>query len=268
MMLKHPLHPNGEFHIDDNLFNNINELKRRPEMDKDNCGLIVGDSGNGKSTIASQIAFILNPDIIKERVYYTTVEDYIKYCMELKLKEKSKNAVIIHDEARETGGLNVLNSRIRTFWDFIFENRYLNMNQFFLQSDFFTTPKSIIKGRARFLIKVIEGERWQNGIFEFYGRKKLRLLYFLGKKLDNEEAVKPDFIGRFVSFFAGNPDYKNEKNNNFINKYKNIGVTNDKYNLLKRALVLDKRISNQIKADILNITDRQIYNLIHKYEVE
>lgn len=262
-IIPHPLAPNGGFHVDDTLLENIKELPKRCERDKDVVGLIVGDSGTGKSTIASHIGYIFNQEIINQNIYFSKVEDFINYCMKLKESNNSFKQVVIHDEARETGGMNVLNKRIRLFWDFLFENRYLNMFMLLLQSDFFTTPKSIIKGRVSFLIRVREGEGWTNGIYEFYSRPKLKQLYFMGKKLDNEDLVKPDFRGRFVSFFAGNPNYKEEKNNNFLKKYSELDkqINNKyvtKYTELENRILNDRFIGLQDKCRLLDCHERTV----------
>ena len=83
----------------------------------------------------------------------------------------------------------------------------------------------------------------------------------MGKKLDNEDAIRPDFKGRFVSFFAGNPNYKEEKNNNFLTKYNNIKKEKDvsKYEELKKRILLSEEISSATKSHLLDIEISWMY---------
>lgn len=221
MMLPHELHDNKAFHMDDDLYNNLIEVPKRIKKNKDALILIVGKPGDGKSTIGSQIGYLFNNNIINENCFFSTIDDYIKYQVKIAENKESRGKVIIHDEARETGGLNILNKEVKRFWDIIYENRYLNTYQILIQSDFFRIPRDIIFARALFLIWVVEQEDWSNGVFYFFSRKQMIRLYDEAKRNYNYNPRYWNFQGRFVSFFAGNPNYLKEKNNNFINKFKN-----------------------------------------------
>ena len=235
-MVKHPLHKNGEFYLDDSLYGNLKLLGRRIEKDKDVLFLVCGDPGNGKSTLAQQSLFVNDEDIINRKCIHSTVEDYMKYAIELAEKKESKGKSNIHDESRETGGTNVIKKRISQFWDFIYENRYLNMYQCLLQSDFWKTPKDIIYSRALFMLWVQEDKEWNNGQFLFYSKRNMKRLYDRGKRLGERTPLGYDFVGKFVKFWAGNPDYLKIKDENFMKKYKEI--KKEKLLSLKEAQIL------------------------------
>jgi hypothetical protein len=236
MIVKHPLHPTGGFHMDDNLHENIIELPKRIKKDKDTLFLVCGDPGTGKSTIIQQVFYVLDPSITKTRNIHSTVEDYINYAVKLAENKTSKGKATIHDESRETGGMNVIKKRISRFWDFIYENRYLNMYQGLLQSDFWKTPRDIVYSRALFMIWVQEDENWDNGTYLFYSKRNMKKLYNRGKKLGQRSPTGYDFQGRFVKFWAGNPEYLKIKDENFIKKYKQ--EIKEKPMLLKDAQLL------------------------------
>ncbi len=59
MILPHNNHKKQGFHLDDTLYNNIKELPKRIEKDKDVVFLVCGDPGNGKSTMTSQILYTI-----------------------------------------------------------------------------------------------------------------------------------------------------------------------------------------------------------------
>lgn len=236
MIVSHPNHKTGGYHMDDKLYSNIKELPKRIEKDKDVLFLVCGSPGNGKSTQANAILYALDNTMFTSKCIHSTVEDYMKYAVDLAEKKQSKGRSNVHDESRETGGTNVIKKRISVFWDFIYENRYLNMYQALLQSDFWKTPKDIIYSRALFMIWCIEDEEWNNGTFLFYSKQAMRKLYDRGKRLGERTPTGYNFQGRFVKFWAGNPDYLNIKNDNFLKKYREI--KKEKLMSLKDAQVL------------------------------
>jgi energy-coupling factor transporter ATP-binding protein EcfA2 len=266
MLIDHPGHINGKFHIDDDLYNNLIELPKRIGKNKDCCILIVGDPGNGKSTLTSQLGYILNPNIITQNCFITRVEDFKNYQLNLLKTQNTRGEVIVHDEAREAGSLNLMTKKIKAFWDLIYENRFLNMYQFFIQSDFFRTPRDIIFHRAIFMIWVIEDSaNWNNGIFLFYSKKDMKRLYLRGKMQKDYSHSNETFKGRFVSFWAGNPNYLESKENNFIKKYtekeenkKDITQIQVVKWLLRRWVTLGNEINDFPAMDL----ERQ-YNINH-----
>lgn len=219
MKLSHPLHKEGSFHIDTQLYENIKEAPKRINKDKDVVILICGDPGNGKSTLASQIAFMWDNTIIKNSCIHSTMEAFRSYALELGKNQKSRGKANIHDEARETGGMNVLKKKVSRFWDFIYENRFLNMYQILIQSDFWRTPIDIVFNRALFMLWVIEDSDWNNGQYLFYGKKDMRKLYERGKKKKDRKPSGYSFTGRFTKFWAANPEYLKIKEDNFYDKY-------------------------------------------------
>ncbi len=255
MMIPHKLHINGAFHIDDNLYNNLIEVPKRLDKNKDAVILIVGDPGNGKSTIGATIGYLWDNDIINQSCFFSTIEDYKKYQMQLLSNNINKKRVIVHDEARETGGLNVLNKDIRKFWDLIYENRFLNMYQILIQSDFFKIPRDIIFNRALFLIWVIEDQDWSNGIYYFFSKRNLIRLYDEAKRNYNYQPRYFDFKGRFVSFWAGNPNYLNQKESNFIHKYTTTMSNNEnnKYKEIVKRILTYQEITRIQKSYLLQM---------------
>jgi hypothetical protein len=143
----------------------------------------------------------------------------LQYAIELNKKDMSTGRSNMHDEARETGTLNVMQRRIKRFWDFIYENRFLNMYQSLLQADYWKTPRDIVYNRAMFMVWVIEDDDWNNGIYLFYSRKNMKRLYERGKKMHDRAPKGYDFQGKFTKFWAGHPNYLDHKKQNFLNKY-------------------------------------------------
>lgn len=217
------------FHMDDTLFKQLDLAKKRIVKNKDNLILVCGDPGNGKSTLGSQVMYVMSPTTKEEMCFHSTVESYQQYMIRLqdmaRQHEKpdnyyTKGRAIAHDEARESGSINVLSARIKRFWDFIYENRFLGMNQVLIQANFWNIPRDIIYHRALFMVWVVEDVEWSNGEFYFFSKHAMKRLYQRGKMTKDLEPKGWDFQGRFVDFWAGHPDYLKQKGNNFFEKYK------------------------------------------------
>ena len=262
MIIPHKLHEKGGFHIDDNLYNSIIEVPKRIAKNKDCVALIVGDPGNGKSTLGATIGYVWDNDIINQKCFFSTIKDFKQYQLSLLNKKENRGKVIIHDEARETGGLNVMSKDIRAFWDLIYENRFLNMYQILIQSDFFKIPRDIIFNRALFLLWVVEDQDWSNGIYYFFSKRNMIRLYDEAKRNYNYRPRYYDFSGRFVSFWAADPEYLKQKENNFIQKYKNSNEKNiNKYNELLKRIINYDGIKESLKMEILGIKKSRFYYL-------
>ena len=245
--------------MDDFLYNNIIEIpKRNLEKNKDTLILICGDPGNGKSTIASQIGYVLDNTIYNRDCVETTPDGYLKKTLEMYKSSDSKGRVVMNDESRDTGGTNVLKKGVARYWDAIFENRQANLYQILIQSDFFKTPKDIVFHRALFLIYVMEEEDWSNGVFLFFSKKNLIKLWLDGKHAYKLYPHGENFKGRFVSFWAGNPEYLIKKKDSFIDKYTKIEKNKD--NELEKRIILSTQINEKIKIDLLNCSRATYYN--------
>lgn len=202
MKIKHPLHPKGEFYMEKELYENIILLKARIEKDKDVAAAFVGSPGEGKSTLAQQVLYVLDPNISIDSIKYSS-EDYIKSCIDLFKKNKSKGVGRIHDEVKEVlSALTQMKQKTRMFMNFLYENRQMNMLHFLLTGDFFDLPKSIVMQRLMFVIAVHEEGKFDNGYFKFFNRPDLRRLYLRGKKERNMRASRYTLRGTFPKFYA------------------------------------------------------------------
>lgn len=264
-MIEHPDHPKGAFHMDDNLYKNIVPLKKRILKHKDAAGLICGEPGNGKSTIGSQICYVLDPTIKYREFVYTKATEYIIASNTIGEKGKSTGKAIMHDEGRDLGGTNVLKKEIKTFWDYVYENRFLEMVQLWVHSDFFMTPVDVINMRARFLIWVVEDDDWNNGTFYFFGRGDMKRLYFNGKKSMDRTPRGYSFKGRFVNYWAGKKDYEQKKAERFFNKYRQSKITFNPSvkDLVKIILKRNPNVKPIDAIKVLNV-DRSYFFAIKK----
>lgn len=192
--------------MEQKLHDNLKLLPKRIDNDKDVLGIIVGSPGIGKSTIAQQCGFFLDPTLTCKSIKYS-YEDYIKYSCELFDNKQSKGKSIIHDESKESlSAVMVMSKRTRNFMNFLYENRQMNMYQFVLSGDFFDIPKSIVMQRSLFMIQVLEEGEFQNGYFHFFNGEDMKRLYIKGKKERNMRASGYTFRGTFPKFYTVDED--------------------------------------------------------------
>jgi len=157
---------------------------------------------------------------MNDMCWHSTVEDFMHYGIKLGEAGESKGRPNAHDEARESGSINLLSKRIKSFWDYIYEDRQLNMVQALIQANFWNIPRDIIYHRALFMLWVVEDIDWNNGTFYFFSKRAMKKLYLRGKRTFDLEPHGYDYHGRFVDFWAGHPDYLTIKKTSFIDKYK------------------------------------------------
>lgn len=204
--IEHPRHPEGAYRIEDELYDNLKVLPKRIAKDSDVLGIFVGSPGDGKSTIAQQCAYLLDPSLSIESIKWS-FEDYVKYSIGLFERKQSKGKAIIHDEGRESlSALSMMANRTRKFMNFLYENRQMNMYQFIITGDYFDLPKSIVMQRGTFLIWVHEDGEFDKGFFKFFSKEKMRKLYIYGKKERDMTASNYDFRGTFPRFYTVDED--------------------------------------------------------------
>lgn len=256
MIIKHPHHKKGGFFMEKLLYENIRESLRRLKH-KDVLFLCCGDPGNGKSTMGQQCLYVLDPSIIDSECVFDRVEDYQEYIIKMYAAGRSIGKGVMHDEAREAASTRVQEGKIKTFYDHIYENRQAHMIQCLIQSDFWKFPRDIVFNRALFMIWTVEGEQWENGHFYFYSRKKMQALYDRGKRRDGDRSPgKASFRGTFPDFYAGNPNYLEEKKRKFLEKYK------------KKKLGQDISVRQVIEWVLARNPDIQIKQLCQALKIE
>lgn len=267
MRIPHPLHKKGGFFMENDFNENIITLKHRIKQDKDALGVFVGSPGEGKSTIAQQVAFILDPTITVDNIKYS-YEDYQDHIAKLFHKSTppgkySKGKCIIHDEARESlSGLSVLTKRTRAFMDHLYTNRQANMFQFILTGDFFDLPKSIAMQRCLFMVWVFEEGKFQNGYFKFYNRPDLKRLYNKGKKDRNMLASKHTLRGRFPKFYTVDEDeYRKLKSLDIKPSTKKKDKKLTKSELIKGILDINPQAEMTDVCNVINCNHGLFYSI-------
>lgn len=175
--------------------------------------LLISGSGmtrTGKSTLASQIALVLDPKVDIDRVIFRG-DKLIEKALEC-----PKNSAVIYDEAKE--GLDskkAMTSYSMNITDYFSECGWLNQFLIVVLPEFFDLNKSVALNQSIFLINCKIQGNFIRGFFDFYNRKDKRYLYIKGKKYNNYNCQKATWNGRFSSFFPFDLDeYERRKKEN------------------------------------------------------
>jgi len=195
------------FYMDGLLKNNLDILV---DSIKDDFDFIILISGRGmvrvgKSQIGKQVSYYINSEVRKKyKVDNTfTTDNFAFRGKDLIEKGKvfPKFSVLDFDEAgADLVGRKIMQQTTQAVLDYIRECGQQNHFLILILPEFFDLPKGIALTRSVCLIDVDFRERFNRGLFRFYGRKAKKLLYLYGKKNLDYGAYKPDFFGTFTDF--------------------------------------------------------------------
>jgi len=240
--------------------------------------LIDGKRRTGKSTLAMTIAYLLNPNI--------SIGNYVSGIEEAPEKiDKAKDEdVLIFDEgslvANSKDAMRKKNVQLEKIIDVVGVKK---LTLIFCMPSFFNISRPIAISHSRFLIHVYTDERLNRGKFIYFGDKKKKKLYEIGKKNFGSYArPKADFTGNFKDFHlpfeeeyfrlkkeslreALDPDYKkknkdkplteSEMRNELIKKF----VINYKKNYIGQPLTLVWKCFGINRRTLYTITKEMSY---------
>jgi hypothetical protein len=161
---------------------------------------------SGKSLLAQQIAYFLDPTFNIERISFTghQFKDNLKAC--------TKGQAIILDEA-----MNVLFSRQAMRGENVDMIKVLaqvgqkNLVMIIVLPSFFDLDKYVAVHRGTVLITV-KMDNGRRGDFEYRNRNEIKDLYLRGKATENHNASRPHFKGKFTNYYVvDEAEYRRKK---------------------------------------------------------
>jgi len=162
----------------------------------DSIFLIDGKRRTGKSTLAMTIAFLLDPNI--------SINNYVAGLEEApdKIEEAKDESVLLFDEgslvASSKDVMSKKNKQLEKIIDVVGQKR---LTLIFCMPSFFDMSKQIAINHSLFLIHVYTDDKLNRGRFAYFGTKKKKALYIIGKKHHGSYAKpKSDWTGMFNDF--------------------------------------------------------------------
>ena len=186
--------------------------------------LIDGKKRTGKSTLAKTIAYLLNPNL--------SINNYVAGLEEApeKIDLAKDEDSLIFDEgsliASSTDVMTKKNKQLEKIIDVVGQKR---LTLIFCMPEFFKISRPIALTHSLFLLHVYTDDNLIRGRFAYFGTKKKKFLYEIGKRnFGSYSKPKADWTGLFVDFHldfddeylklkkeslkeALNPEYKKPK---------------------------------------------------------
>ena len=242
------------------------------KADMDFVGIVDGFEGVGKSVLAMQLGYYVDPTLDISRICFTA--DEFKNAV---LKAK-KGQCVIYDEAI-TGAfsreaimqMNVILIKMMA------QIRQKNLFMLLVLPSFFDLDKNLAVWRSKFLIHCHFGkENYQRGFFKFANLQKKKEIYIEGKQLYKypRELYKWNFWGRFTKFYPLDEElYKSKKAKSLQDSdYESTSVRKTRAQRDSLVVVLSNIgfSQNEISefSDLLDegFTQRQVTNILKKYD--
>jgi len=255
----------GNYH-DGKMLQVLFRMKERQEKNFDNVILLVGDVGTGKTTLGfSMLNFMLNGNMSIANVG-VGIED----CMKKLSKLPDRSGIILDDASQIFYGSDHATKHQKKAIQVLHLCRSKNLTIILTTPDLFKLNNYLVSQRVRCIIKVYTTSNLERGRYAFWGIKKVKSLYGLGKKYNNTypRKIKVDFLGRFTDFIPTfNKQYEELKRKAieelFEDKPKELLVKDLKpvyLNMLKRLEKMEKPIKYKQFADLTGISKATITN--------
>ena len=235
--------------------------------DWDCCFIIDGVEGSGKSTLGFICSYYLNPKLTLENIAIDG-NDALKKLQSL----PDKSLLMIDEGALMFSSKDAMKREQKKLIQVISVIRQKNMILIIVLPSYFELNKYLAVHRSRFLLHVYSTANLERGRFAYFGTKKKRGLYELGRK-NNYSYTRPrsDFVGRFREFNPFGKAYKDLKRKSLLSTFQPERSTREESTRGQRnaliRLIYEKKLLTQGKiAEYLSIrgypTDKTNISLI------
>ena len=182
--------------IDGYLKQKLDNIKIILQKNWDALIILDGKERSGKSTLGITAATYLYPEFNQNNIAVDS-EDAVR-----KLENLPNKSVLMLDEGSmifsSKDAMSRAQKKIIKILNVIGQK---NMVFIIVLPSFFDLNKWIATDRARFLLHVYSDTNLTRGRFSYFGTRKLKKLYELGKKnYGSYSSPEADFIGKFVDF--------------------------------------------------------------------
>lgn len=272
MIIQHTL---GQYAMDGILFENMNKAKDLILDDWDMIFLVDGLERTGKSVLAQQIAYYLDPTFNLDRICFST--DELKRCI---INAQPYQALIFDEAFTGLSSKASMSKESQELIQVFAEMGQKNLFLLIVMPTFYELNRYVAIHRSRALIHVYSGsdpkqpkkDGFVRGFFTFYDRDKKIELYaneYLKKhyRYKGPGAPIPNFYGRFVGFYTvDQAAYREKKATALKAREKGRDESADD----KRAEeLLFKRVAGinhplRVKLDILNMPESTFFYKLKK----
>ncbi len=170
--------------------------KKVIETDQDRNYVVTGGEGTGKSTLAQQLSYELDPTFNIDRIYFNS-QDFAKG-----IRSANRYTAHIFDEAfNGLSSKGALSKENKNLVRLMMECRQRNLFIFIVLPSIFLLEKYIALFRSHALFHTaISKKDYKKRYFKVYNRKNKHILYLVGKKMMSYS--KP-YIMKKYRFYPG-----------------------------------------------------------------
>lgn len=181
-----------EWHMEKDLVDKLEQIKAQLRRNNNYVMIIDGNTGEGKTTLACQIAKYVDPNFDSHNLYYDG-DEYIKGCI-----YAGKYSAVVYDEAyRDWSSTRVMSSMSHRLNAMMMEIRQNNLFHIIVLPSFFDLNKTMAIFGSDSLIHVCRRSGNRIGGFKYFHRPLKKYLYIQGKKFYNYAAAKRLIRGTF-----------------------------------------------------------------------
>lgn len=204
----------SDFYFDGYLNNNLGIIKKQiNEKDMDMVGIIDGYEGVGKSVLAQQIAYNVDPTLNLSRIVFSP-EEYKNAVLKGK-----RGQAIIWDEAI-TGSFNreAIQRMNVLVIKMMAQVRQMNLFILIVLPTFYDLDRNLALFRTKFLIHTHFGNEFERGFFKFASMDKKKQMYLKYQKQYYYPKSNShwSFKGRFVKqYIVNEKEYRAKKLKSF-----------------------------------------------------
>ena len=185
------------------------------ESDQDRVYVVTGREGQGKSTLAMQLAYTVDPTFNLQSIVFTSSQ------FEERIRNLSKHKVLMFDEAfnglSSKGSLSRENKNLVRI---LTECRQRNLFIFIVLPSIFLLEKYVAIFRSHALFNVgISRKNFKNRFYKVYNYSNKKLLYIAGKQMMSYTKPK---VTKSYRFYGKLPptiieqEYRDKKLNSFM----------------------------------------------------
>lgn len=198
-----------QYYMDNTLKHILDACKKLVKRDWDMIFIVDGFEGIGKSILAQQLAYYVDPTFNLDRIVFQPNE-FINA-----VKKAEKFQAIVYDEA--FAGLSArtyFSQTNKALVSMLMQIRQKNLFIFIVCPTFFELDKyvAIWRSRGLFHLYAPKDNPFERGHFMFFSQNKKKLLWQMGKKLYSYAKPPSDFIGRFTNYYVvDEQEYRKKK---------------------------------------------------------
>ena len=188
-----------DLYLDGLLKKKLDFAKKQQANNNDVVGIISGDEGSGKSSLAGNIMRYITDDKFdpKKDMIGSDMEDAIN-----KLLNAEEKSALMFDEGNVFFlSTETMKREQRNLHKVFSIFRQKNLFVLIVLPSFFRLGSYFAQDRSRFLIRTYLNNMGERSYFAYYGNMRKDNLYRFGKKDKNYNVTQPNFRGRFSSCY-------------------------------------------------------------------